>query len=76
MPSHCNLTYHKVDELRNGLDEGPDPLPVGLWVDASVQPADDSTPRALLRVDFQEVEGPEEVPRAAPARADLFAKEE
>ena len=45
-------THHHINQLRNGLDEGPDPFSVGLRVDGAVGRADDRTPRALLGVNL------------------------
>jgi hypothetical protein len=45
-------TYHHINQLRNGLDEGPDPFPVGLWVDGTVGCTNDHTPWALLGVNL------------------------
>ena len=32
-------THHHINQLRNGLDKGPDPFSVGLWVDGAMGPA-------------------------------------
>ena len=45
-------THHHINQLRNGLDEGPDPFLVGLRVDGAVGRADGRTPRALLGVNL------------------------
>ena len=45
-------THHHINQLQNGLDEGPDPFSVGLRVDGAVGRADGRTPRALLGVNL------------------------
>ncbi len=45
-------THHHINQLCNGLDEGPDPFLVGLWVNGTVGCANNRTPRALLGVNL------------------------
>ncbi len=45
-------THHHINQFGNGLDEGPDPFSVGLWVDGAVGHADCRAPRALLGVNL------------------------
>ena len=67
-PRHfCNVskTYHNVDQIGNGVDEHPDPLVVGLWVDGAGRRADGQTPRALLGAHLEKVQCPKQMLRAA-----------
>ena len=63
--SHCNFTYHDVDQVGDSVDERPDPLAVGLRVDGAGRRADGQTPRALLRVHLHKIKGPKQVHRTA-----------
>jgi hypothetical protein len=45
-------THHHVHKLNDGLDEGPDPFAMGLWVDGAGRRANDRATRALLGVYF------------------------
>ncbi len=33
-------THHHINQFGNGLDEGPDPFSVGLWVNSTIGCAD------------------------------------
>jgi hypothetical protein len=48
-------THHKVHELGDGFNEGPDLFPVDLWVDGTARCTNDRTPRALLWVDLYKI---------------------
>ena len=65
-------THHQINQLENGLNEGPDPFSVGLWVDGAIRHANGRAPRALLGVK----KGPEQVLRAPPHRTELIANDE
>ncbi len=45
-------THDHINQLQNGLDEGPDPFSVALRVDGAVGRADGRAPRALLGVNL------------------------
>ena len=63
--SHCNFTYHNVDQVGDSVDERPDPLSVSLWVDGTGRRANGRTPRALLGVHLHEMKGPKQMLWAA-----------
>jgi hypothetical protein len=63
--SHCNFTYHDVDQVGDSVDERPDPLAVGLRVDGAGRRADGQTPRALLRVHLHKMKDPKQMLWAA-----------
>ncbi len=45
-------THDHINQLRNGLNEGPDPFSVGLRVDGAIGRADGRAPWALLGVNL------------------------
>ena len=54
-------THHDVHELSDGVNERPDLFSMGLRIDGTVGSADDLTPRALLVIDLEKVERPEQM---------------
>jgi hypothetical protein len=48
-------THHHVHKLSDGLNEGPDPFAIGLWVDGAGICTNNQATQALLRVYFQKV---------------------
>ena len=60
--SRCKFkTYQCVDQIGKGVNERPDPLAVGLWVNGTGRRADGQTPGALLGVHLHEVKGPKQM---------------
>jgi len=64
----CDFTHHNVDQVGDGINERPDPLAVGLWVDGAGRRADGRTPRALLGVHLHKMKGPKQILWAATLR--------
>ncbi len=50
--STIKYTHHHINQLGNGLNEGPDPFLVGLRVDSAIGRADGQAPQALLGVNL------------------------
>jgi len=69
-------THHHVNELGNGLNEGPYPFPVGLRVNCTLGCTDDCTPWALLWVYLHKIEGPKQMLRAPPLWAEPVTNKE
>ena len=71
--SRCKCkTYHYIHELRDGLDEGPDPFPMGLWINGAAKCANGHTARGLQGVNLEKIIGPKKMFWAAALWEDVF----
>ena len=71
----CDFTHHIVDKFRDGVDERPDPLAVGLWVDGATRCSDGRTSRGLQGVSLEKMKCPKKMFWAATLWEDVFFQE-
>jgi hypothetical protein len=69
-------THHPVHKLSNGLDVGPNPFAMGLWVNGASRRANDQATQTLLGVYFQKVQHPEQMLQGPPLWLELVANDE
>ena len=71
----CDFTHHIVEKFRDGVDERPDPLAVGLRVDGTARCSDGRTSRGLQGVNLEEMKCPKKMFWGAALWEDVFFQE-